>query len=78
MQWVMKRGSVRMSTGFGSLRDFANTKMNLPIPCNKGELLTVWVLEHLIFTKQCPSFKRFKPSTECVMVISIDSFADVP
>jgi hypothetical protein len=35
---MMKRGSVRMSTGFGSLRDFENTKINLSIPCNKREI----------------------------------------
>jgi len=35
---MMKRGSVKVSTGFASLRYFANTKMNLPIPCNKGEI----------------------------------------
>ena len=35
MQWMMER----VSTGYGPVRDFANTKMNLPIPCNKGEII---------------------------------------
>lgn len=38
MHWMMKGGSMRVSTGIGSLWDFANTKMNLPIPSNKGEI----------------------------------------
>ena len=80
---MMKRGSVKVSTGFGWLRIWTGEGLreheNEPTDSVQyGGNYDLWVPEHLIFTKQYPSFKRFQPSTVCVMVISTDYFADVP
>ena len=65
-------------SGYGPVRDLANRKMDLPIPCNKGDITERMCASTPDRHTAVPFIPRFSLSIECAMVISTDSHPDVP